>query len=260
MNFRIKILSVALEFQVERQVINSGNDKINLLDRNVDIVRELGCGMLNAVTKADGTNTGRLVQGPAIHRHGIDIVQMHDIRTEPFHLLAHVDQDRDGSQCPHNPANTEGIGDGLTETVPFWDIEVSYRAWPVTTDLDHVDCVGGAIKCSRAICRRLYFSGCTKCFRNPVCDNFGSLQAGLIDVEKANRGIGKLRKRQDISHQILRKDRASGPNKRDLSSCVTHLWLSADRLLHFCADYTRRTVFGVSLDCDRLLTIFNIAQ
>src|ERR1700754_74407 len=133
---------MALKFQVESHVVDAGHDIIDFLNRHPDVASEFTCGMLNAVAESNGTYFGSFVQGPAIHRHGIHVVQVNDLWAEPFHVPAHIDQNRDRPQSSHNPPDTQGVSDGLTKTVPLRDFKIGDGTRPITTNLDHVDGVG----------------------------------------------------------------------------------------------------------------------
>ena len=86
-------------------MIDSRDHVIDLLERHSDVLSEFSRGILNAVAQSYRADFGCLIQSPAIHRHGIGVVEVDDSGAKPLHLFAHVDQDGNGPNRPHDSAN-----------------------------------------------------------------------------------------------------------------------------------------------------------
>src|SRR4051794_15709540 len=82
---RIEVLDAvwcrSREAQIERQVIDTSAVVGNLLKRHADVAGELCCRALYAVAESDGLDAAGARDGPAIHRHRVDIVEQRRIRT-----------------------------------------------------------------------------------------------------------------------------------------------------------------------------------
>src|SRR5438094_177776 len=114
--------------------------------------------------------------------------------TEPFHVLAHIDQNRNGSERPHDSANPKGVGDRLSKAVAPWNFEIGNRARSVSADLNHVYRIGSSIKGASTIGRGFHGGRDSKRLGDSPRNNFGGLKAVLVDIEQANRRVCKLRK------------------------------------------------------------------
>ena len=76
---RVKVLDAVfglpLEAQVEGHVVDARGQEVYLFDRHADIVRQLPGGALDAVTETDSLDLAGPVGGPAVDRHGVDVIQ-----------------------------------------------------------------------------------------------------------------------------------------------------------------------------------------
>ena len=136
-------------------MVDASGDVVDLLDRHADVVRHLLGGALHAVAEADGLDLGRSIDGRGDHRHRVDVVQEGDIGTQLGHVATHVQEDRDGAQRAHDPADAERVGDGLAQTVLLRNLEVDHGAGFVAGDLEHRDGVVRAIERGATVERRL---------------------------------------------------------------------------------------------------------
>jgi hypothetical protein len=141
---------------------------------------------------------------------------MDDVRTEAFHFPAHINQHRNRSQCSHDSADSHSVRNCLAETVALWDLEIGHRARAITADLDHIDCIGGALECHGTIGCDFNSSRSAESLGDSPRNNLRCLETVLVDIKQADFRVGKLGKGKDISEQILCKDSTSGADKGDL--------------------------------------------
>jgi len=211
----------ALEAQVEGHVVDAGADVVDLLQRHADVAGELLGGSLDAVAQPDRLDRRGAVDRPAQDGHRVDVVQVKDVRAQLLHVAAHFQEDRDGAQAAHDPADAQRVGDGLAQAVFLGHFEVNDRAGPVAADLEHADDVVGAVQGAAAIRGGLDRGGRVEGFRHLVPDDLRRMQAVRVNVEQGNGRLRQLREAQDVAHQVLGKDRAACTNKGDLRHTVT---------------------------------------
>src|SRR5258708_2862783 len=146
--------------------------------------------MLDTMAKTDSSNPSCSAQCPTVDGHRVDIIQMNYIGATALHFLAHFDQDGNGSQRAHDPADTQRVGDGLAETVFLWDLKIGECPGSVATNLNHVNSVVGAIQCAALIRGRFNCRTDTKSLSDPVGDNLGGLQALCIIIKETKVRVG----------------------------------------------------------------------
>ena len=167
------------------------------------------------VAESDRLNLCGLTQGPAVHRHRVDIVEMNHLGAEPFHVLAQVDQNGDRTHRPHDSTNAKGVCDGLAQTVALGDLKIGNRARAIAADLDHVDRVGSAFERARAIGRHFDGARSPKSLGDPPRNDFGCLETILIDVIQADLRVDELGKGEGVSNKILCENGASSSDECD---------------------------------------------
>src|SRR6202007_1398835 len=108
---------------------------------------------------------------------------MYDLGTEPFHILAHVDQNGNGSERSHDSTDPKSVGDRLPKAVALWNLEIGHRAGPVSADLDHVFRVRSPIEGASTIGRSFHGGGDPQRLGDPPRDHLGGLKAVLVDIK-----------------------------------------------------------------------------
>ena len=132
-------------------MVNTGNPVAYILQRNVQVMRQFKHSVWNRMAQPDCTDIGEaFTDRPAIDRHRIHILQHECMRAQLGHVCAQIPQERHGSQPAHNTTNPQCIGNGLAQPILFRDIEISHRAWLVTTNLDRDNNKICPVKCSTA--------------------------------------------------------------------------------------------------------------
>src|SRR6516165_912548 len=178
-------------------MIDPGDYIVDLRHRNADVSGKLTGGMLYTMAKTDRRYFSLPGQGPAIHRHRIDIVEMDYVRTTAFHFPAHGNQNRHRTQGAHDPSNPQRICNGLPQAIFFGNLKISDGARTIATDLDHVDSVGSAIDRAPTIGSYLDFRNNLQLVSDSLSNYFGCPEPFCVDVEKTDLGICQLRKRQN---------------------------------------------------------------
>ena len=174
-NFRIQVYAVALEFEIERHVVNARAQVVDLVDRHTDIFGEdFGCP-LHAVTQANSFDFAGFVDRPGIHRHRVDVLQESHIRADSFHVFADVEKDGDGAQSAHDASDAERISDGLFDPIFFGNLKVDDGAGFIAANLEHADGIVCAIEGGAAVERGFDLRFGTEEICNFVCHDLGGL-------------------------------------------------------------------------------------
>src|ERR1700730_10394102 len=124
---------------------------------------------------------------------------MHDARTDAFHLMAHVNENRYRSQRPHDPANPQRVGNRLPQTIAFWDLKIWHRGRLVSPNLNHVDRVRSAFQSSGAIRRCFDRSRSAQRLSDTPGNNLRRLKAVFVNIKQTDRRVTELGKRKDIA-------------------------------------------------------------
>ncbi len=202
---------------------------------------------LDAVTETHGFDGAGTIDGPAVHGHGIYILEKGHVRAEFLHLRRHRQKDGNGAQAAHDPADAQRIGDGLTEAVLFGDLEVDNRARFVAAYLEHADGVVGPVQGAAAISGGFDARLRAEKVRDLVGHDLGGAQPHGVDVEEADFRILQLRKAEDVAQQVLGKDCAAGADKGDFwhgkipfSCCVLRCYVSSCLRAFLCVFIHRK--------------------
>jgi hypothetical protein len=107
--------------------------------------------------------------------------------------MAHLDENRDGSQRPHDPANSQRVSDRLPQTIAFRDLKICHRARLVSPNLlNHVDRVRSPIQRPGAIRRCFDRSQSAQCLSDPPHNNLRNLKAAFVDIKQTDRRVTEL--------------------------------------------------------------------
>ena len=94
---------------------------------------------LYAVAQTNGLHAGVALHVTGQHSHGIGVVQKQCIGTYLFHVTGEISHNRNGTQGAHNTADTQGIADGLAQTVFLRHFKVDNGTGVVQTNLNGVN-------------------------------------------------------------------------------------------------------------------------
>ena len=121
---RICILSVPLEFKIERLVVDAGAKVRDLVHRGADPPGQHGRCPLDAVAQARHLYAALALHRPAQHCHRVRIIEEYGIRAITLYVFADVQHDRYRPQCPENPGRSPGIAYIYVHAVLFRDLDI----------------------------------------------------------------------------------------------------------------------------------------
>ena len=220
---RIEVLAAAVGvqffiFEKEGDMVDAGREIIDVGDILAKAIGKMGGCVLYAVAETNGPDArSNLLDRPAIDRHRVDVLHEQGIRAHFFHIAADRFENGNGAKPAEDTADPERIGDGLPETMPFRDLEVSHRGRLIAADLHHQDDEIRTFQRLPAIKRRLDAHLVElKRLAEPAGNDLGGFQALRIDVEEADGVIATAATGKDVAQDILGKDGAAGTDQADL--------------------------------------------
>ena len=144
-------VGMAFKAQIKGHVVDARTEVVDLFNRHADILRQLLCCPLHAVTQTDSFNLAGAADGPTIHHHRVHILQKGHIGAKRLHVITHVEQHRNRAQPAHNAADTQRIGNGLAQAVFLRNLKIHDRRGLIAADLDHRNCIIGPIQRGLAV-------------------------------------------------------------------------------------------------------------
>src|SRR5215203_1211094 len=124
LDLRVKVFFAAAELEEESLVIDPCAKEVDLLVGNPDPRGEHLARPLYAVAESHVRASCAEIHRPAVGRHRVDVVKQQGARGQLVHLVAEVDQHRDGAQGAEDPARTERIADTLFHPILLRDLDV----------------------------------------------------------------------------------------------------------------------------------------
>ncbi len=198
-------------------MVDAGHQVVELRRRDPEHAAELRGGVLNGVAQPDGADRAGFGDGPAQHRHRVDVLEEQGVRAELLHVAADVEQHRDRPQAAHDPADSERVGDRLTDPVALGDDEVDHRRRMQAADLKAGDDVVRAVERDAPVGGRLHAGACPADLGDPASHHLRGLKALGIDVHQRQRGpVRECGKAQQIADQVARENRRARTDDRDL--------------------------------------------
>ena len=214
---------LALEAQVEGHVVDACAEVVDFLNRHADVARQLFCRPLHAVAEADGLDLGGAANGPADHRHRVDVLEEGHVGADLLHVAAHVEQHGNGAQTAHDAADAQRVGNGLVQAIALGNLEVGHCARFIAAHLNHADGIVRPVERLPPIQRGFDFGLCAKEIGDSVRHNFRRAQAFLVDVEQRQGGRLQFGETENIADQILGKDGAACADERNFRHGVVIL-------------------------------------
>ena len=217
----VQVFAIPLKFQVKRHVVDARADVVDFVVGDVHVFGEHFCGALDAVAQANGLDVAGACRargagdGPAVHRHRVDVLEKGHVRADFFHVVADVEEDGDGAKGAHDATDAERVGDGLAEAVFFGNLEVNDRAGFVAPDLEHADGVVRSVEGAAAVEGGLDFGLRAEKFSDFVGDDLRSAEAFGVNVHQADGRVGEFREREDVAEEIFGEDGAACAEEGD---------------------------------------------
>ena len=205
-----------LESKEERHVVDAGHGVIDLVEGHADVVAQVFGGEGHAVAKTHCGDLRATVESPAIHGHGVGIVDVQRVGAEPLHVCCDVEQNGNSANAPHDATDPERVGDGLTQAVCCRDLEVENGARPVPGDLNHGDDVVGAVECPGSVGGGRDGGRGAQRPGHSMGDHFRRCQTFGVDVEQGDARAGQVGVPQHVAQEILGEHGAPSPHEHDL--------------------------------------------
>ena len=173
------------------------------------------------MTKTDGVDVGIAKHIARQHSHGVGVIEEQRTGTDGSHILGKVFQYGDSAKRTEDTADSEGVGNGLTQTVLFGNLKVCDGTRLVETHLNGVDDEIGATERITAIFHTKIFAdgGATvvDVFVERRHHSVGFLKTCGINVIKGVLKIRKCLTEEGVTDDIFGKDGASRTHKCDFS-------------------------------------------
>ena len=200
-------------------MVDPGDEVVELPRVAAEHGGELAGGVLDGVAQANRADPTRLGDGPAQHRHRVDVLQEQGARAQLLHVATDAEQHRDRPQAAHDPSDTERVGDRLTNSVAVGDDEIDHRRGIQPTDLEAGDYVVGAIERLASIGDGVHLDARPARIGEPARHHLGRRQTLAVDVHQRERGPVRQRgKAQQIADQVPREDGRARSDDGDLRS------------------------------------------
>ena len=198
-------------------MVDARDEVLELRRRQPEIRRQLPRRVLHRVAEPDGADRAGLGDGPAQHRHRVDVVEQQRVRAELLEVAAHVEQHRDRPQAAHDPADADRVTDRLPQAVPLGNLEVDDGRRPVAADLERRDDVVGAVERRAPVERGLDGRRGAVCLGQPARDDLRCPQPLGVDVhEREGRRVAQLGQAQDVADEVAREHRGARSDEGDL--------------------------------------------
>ena len=157
-----------------------------------------------------------LGDGPAEHRHRVDVLQQQRVRAQLLHVAADAEQHRDRPQPAHDPADAERVGDRLAQPEPLGDLEVDDGRGPVAADLERRHDVVGPVERGAPVGRRLDLRPGPVRLHEAARHELGGAQALGVDVhQRERRRVGELGEAEDVADEVAGEHRRAGADEGD---------------------------------------------
>ncbi len=197
---------------------------IDFFQGHVDIAGQLFGRALHAVAQANRLDGRGAVDGPAVHGHGVDVLQKGHVRAQFFHIRAHLQQHGNGAQAAHDAANAQRVGNGLAQAILLGHFKVHHRARLVACHLEHANGVVGAIQGGAAVQGGLDGGLHAQRLGDLVGHDGGSAQPLFVNVVQADGRIGQFGKCQDVANEVFGKYGAARTDEGDFGHRVLLKW------------------------------------
>ena len=141
-DFGIQVISIPVpNFQQPSHVIDAGDQLFSTLQPvcHIQFIQQCFRADLHTVAQAHSLDLGVAQHIAGKHGHGIGIVQKPCLRADLLHIPGEFLHHRDGPQGPHNAADAQRVGNGLTQAVFLGDFKINYRTGVISAHLNGID-------------------------------------------------------------------------------------------------------------------------
>ena len=153
------------------------------------------------------------------HGHGVGVVQEQGVGADRFHVFGKIPQHGDGAQRTHDAADSQGVADGLAQTVFLGNLEIRHRAGLVQAHLDGVHHEVGAPEGLPAVLHAQISlddgAVLVGIFVDCAEDDLRFLQALGVDVIQCDLALAQSGRAHAVPQYIPGKHRAASSHKCD---------------------------------------------
>jgi len=171
---------------------------------------------LDTVAQAYGFDAGVALHVACQHCHGVGVVKKPCIGADLFHIVRKALHHRDGTQCAHNAADAQGVGDGLAQAILFRHFKVGYGAGLIETHLNGVYHIVSASQGVLAVFHAAVgFDGglVAKVVVQGLEHQFGFGKALGIDVVEGDYAVFQAGSEHAVAQHVLGKHGGAGAHK-----------------------------------------------
>ena len=163
-DLRIQIISVlVVDLKEPRHVVDTCDQlstSLNLVFHSHSLKKLLGT-YLYAVAETYRADLCETLHIAGKHCHRVGVVQEQSVRADLFHVARKFFQNRNGTKCTHDSADSQGICDCLFDAVFLRDLKVCYGAWLIAAYLDGINYKVRITKCIfTVLCTKIGLDHC----------------------------------------------------------------------------------------------------
>ena len=213
-NQGIQVLVAASELGEEGLMVDAGTLEIDIVNRHVNPLRQHLAGALHAVAQAHVGPAGAPIDGPAVHRHRIHVVEDHRVGGHIVQVPTEIHQHRNRPQGPKDAAGAQRVAHALFDPVLLRNLDVRPKRFqPAGLECcDHV--VGAAHGIDARVGGRNGGAG-AHAVGNRLHDRVGLLEPLGVDVHEPDLAALQRRCQQKVAAQATRKHKAAGADDGD---------------------------------------------
>jgi hypothetical protein len=198
-------------------VVDPGGAVVDLVERHAEQRAEVVHGPEDGVAEPDDVEVrGDRGQVGDVHRHRVGVVEQPGVRADRAHVRRDALQHRKRAQRPEDPADADGVADGLPQPVPGGHLEVP-DGRGVHAHLDGVDDVVGAVQRGPPVEAGGDLRGGAELLGGTAGDRLGRLQPLRVDVVQGERRLFELIEGQEVGEELPGEDHTAGTEERDHS-------------------------------------------
>ncbi len=213
-----------------RHVVDTRNGLLVTLDVLVHAhLAEDGLGAdLHRVAETHRLGENKALHIARKHGHGVGVIEEPGVGADLVHIVAEGLHNGNGTEGAHDAADTEGVGDGLAETVLLGDLKIDNGAGIVAADLNGVDHELGTAEGLLAVLDAEMggdLAVAAHGLDHAVQDALALLQTLGVDVVESKFGVAESLGTEAVAYDVAGKDGTACAHKGNFHS----IFLSANR-------------------------------
>ncbi len=173
--------------------------------------------------------TSGLRNRPTVGGHRIDVVEQQRVRRQVIHVVAQVDQHRDGAQRAEDATRPQGIAYTLLHAVALGNLNVQLIGIQPTL-LEGGDYVIGAFHGFSPVGGSFHLSRQTTSVDNGLHQITSLVQSLRVDVHQGNGAFLQRWRQQDVAAQVAGEDSTTRADKSDFGHRITCVDMHLSRI------------------------------